>query len=198
MGIGIVFIRGEEFVLRPHGRSYANQIPNASSPLRLAGGGVAGIGHGGQVAEEILARGRREDGEDFGLQLDGDGTGGVVFLLARRAEPDAVGSAVALVRGAEDQTGGFHALEHRGDRVGVAAHGFGELPLGHAPGLAFQERAHDGELVGSDAKPGDAAAEGLVEAVPGPAQEGGEAPAFGRVDGQRGGGAVLAGGHHKV
>lgn len=159
------------------------------------GGEAAGVADEREVLEEFLAPGRREYGENVGLQIDGDLAHLFVFLFAERFEMDAVGAPVFLVDFSFDVTEGFHALEERGHGVGVAAHEAGELALREAGGMALEHGAHDGELVGRDAGVGDAAAEGLVEVEPAATQQEREAAAFGRIHRQGGfGGAAFGAG----
>src|SRR5439155_1582000 len=116
-----------------------------------------------------------------------------------RFDMQAIGPAILLVRFADQEPGLLHSLKQRGDRVGIAAHQLSQFALGDA--IVLEESAHDRELVWSDFKLRGAAAKGLVEAVPGAAEQGGQALAFGRIDRQRrigwpSFGASLARGEH--
>lgn len=160
----------------------------------VVGGGAAGVGDLGEVVEKALALLLREDLEGLGLEVEGDDAEILVRRVAGGKEADAEGAAVGFVGDALHQLHALHALDEGGDGVGVAAHEVGELALGDAGGVALDEGAHDGELVWGDAGVADAAAEGLVEAVPGASQEGGEPAAARRVerlDGERRGGFGL-------
>jgi len=156
----------------------------------LGGGEVAGVGEGGEVFEKGFALVFGENGEDFSLKIQGDLAGGVVSAAAAGEEADAAGAAVGLVGGALKEAAGFHAFEEGGNGVGVAGDNVGDLPLGELEGGGLDEGAEDGKLVGGEAGGEEAAAEGLVEAVPGAAEEGGEAAAGGRVEGE---GAIFDG-----
>ena len=54
--------------------------------------------------------------------------------------------------------------------------------------IAFEQGAEDCELVRRDLQMGDATAEGLVQSIPRPTQQGGQASSLRRVDGERGAG----------
>lgn len=97
---------------------------------------------------------------------------------------EAIRPAIFFVGLAFDQAGQFHSFQQRGDGIGVAGNEVSQFALSDA--VVFEECAQDGELIWRDTEMGDAAAKGLVEAVPGAAQERREAAALGRVDGQLG------------
>ena len=124
----------------------------------------------------------RQHAEHFRLQSDGDLTRLVVFAFPVGLELKAVGPAVFLVGPAFEQAGLFHPLQQRRHGIRVAAHLLGQFALGDA--ARFKQRAHDRELVRRDAQVRDAAAKGLVQSIPGVAQEDGQAPAAGRVNRQ--------------
>jgi len=145
------------------------------------GGLLAGVGHEGELFEEFFAVGFGQAAEDFRLEFERERAEEFVSLAAVREEADAVGAAVRFVGGAFEEKGGFHAFEEGSDGVRVAGNGFGDLALGKAFGIGFDEGAQDGELVGSDFEVEDAATERLVKPVPGAAQKRGEAAAFGRI-----------------
>ena len=72
----------------------------------------------------------------------------------------------------------FHAADQGGDGVGVAGHGAGEGSLGKASRVRFGQVSEHGELIWGAASMRDAAAEGLIQAVPCPAEQHGEATAI--------------------
>ena len=78
----------------------------------------------------------------------------------------------------------LHTLEQGGNSVGVAAHGASQFALGETGGVTFAQGPQGGELVGRGAGMANLATEGLIQAVPGAAQQQRQAFALGRVDGQ--------------
>jgi hypothetical protein len=142
--------------------------------LAFGGDGATGGGHCAEFFEEGIPAVLGQCAQDLLLQVEGNGPELAVDAAAGGFEADAAGAPVILVGVALHPTVGFHALDQRGHGVGIAAHEFGQATLGEADALAFGEVAHDDELVRSDAEVGDPAAEGLIEAVPGVAQEDGK------------------------
>jgi len=137
------------------------------------------------MSEKLLPPAFSEDRECFGLQGDRDLARRFVTLLAPFQQRDAMGPLVPLMRLAFHQSRLFHALQQRGHGVGIAAHALRQFPLCQPARLAFQQRAHHGELIRRDLQVRNAAAKRLVQAEPGPAQQRGQATALGRIDGQR-------------
>ena len=78
---------------------------------------------------------------------------------------------VPFVRPAFNQAGPVHPLQQGSHRIGIAAHELGQIALGQPPRVPFQERPHHRELVRRDAQVGDSPAKGLVQTIPGPAQQ---------------------------
>ena len=137
----------------------------------------AGVGDEGEVVEELFALCFRENTQDLFLQFEGNFAGFDVFLFSGGLKLEAVRAAIFFVGLSLDQAGGLHAFEQRRDGVGIAGDQMREFALGNA--LVFEQGAQHGELVGSDFEMGDAAAKSLVEAVPGAAEQRGQALAFG-------------------
>ena len=135
------------------------------------------------MSEKLLPPAFSEDRECFGLQGDRDLARRFVTLLAPFQQRDAMGPLVPLMRLAFHQSRLFHALQQRGHGVGIAAHALRQFPLCQPARLAFQQRAHHGELIRRDLQVRNAAAKRLVQAEPGPAQQRGQATALGRIDG---------------
>ena len=106
------------------------------------------------------------------------------FIITGCQKENAVCAAVSLVGFALQPAVIFHPLEQRSDGVWIAAHGTGDLALGHAGRVAFAEGAQHGELIRRGAGVADAAAEGLVQPVPRAAQQQRQALALGGVDGE--------------
>ncbi len=131
---------------------------------------------GAQVLEERIPALLGEREQDLPLQFEGNVPQLAVDASAGGFEANATGATVALVRVAFDPAMGFHPFDQRGHGVGIAAHQLGQLALGEAGAIALGEVAHDDELIGGDTEMRDAAAEGLIQAVPGMAQHDGEAP----------------------
>ncbi len=142
----------------------------SASAANFFGGEAASVADEGEVFEEFLAPAWRQHGKDVGLQIDGDLADLLIFLFAEWLKIDAIGAPVLLVDFALHVTEGLHPFEEGRHGIGVAAHEAGEFTLGQPGGIAFEDGAHDGELVGRDAGVGDAAAEGLVEVEPATAQ----------------------------
>jgi len=86
-----------------------------------------------------------------------------------------MGAAVRFVNGAGDQARGFHALHQRGHRIRVAAHELGQFLLRQAVRIPFVQPAQDRELVRREPEMGNPLAENLVQAIPRPAQQWGQA-----------------------
>ena len=137
----------------------------------------AGVGDKGEVVEELFALCFRQDTQDLSLQFEGDRAGFDVFLFSGGLKLEAVCPAIFFVSFSLDQAGGLHAFEQRGNGVGIAGDQMREFALGNA--FVFEQGAQHGELVGSDFEMGNAAAKSLVEAVPGAAEQRGQALAFG-------------------
>ena len=129
------------------------------------------VGDLGQLLEEGLALVLGQGAEQGGLQVCGDVAQFGEFFGAGGQQHNAVRALVGLVRFSLHPAIVSHALEERRHGVGVAAHGAGDLALRHAGGIAFAEGAQHGELIRRGAGMADAAAKGLIEPVPGAAQQ---------------------------
>lgn len=147
-----------------------------------AQGLAAGLSDDFEELEKVITFGLGQRGEDFRLQIDGDLAGLHIDALARRGDADAVGAAVGFVRLALDDFRFLHAAKQAGDGIGIAGHHRAQLALGGPFGVALGEPAEDGELIGGDAQVMNAAAKGLVEAVPGEPKQRGQAAATGGVE----------------
>jgi hypothetical protein len=162
----------------PEGVGNGGRIKSGAAQLSgvvaFLGDGAAGGGHCAEFLEEGIPAVLGQCAQDFLLQVEGNGPELAVDAAARGFEADAAGAPVPLVGVTLHPAVSFHALDQCGHGVGIAAHEFGQATLGEADALAFGEVAHDDELVRSDAEVGDPAAEGLIEAVPGVAQEDGK------------------------
>ena len=157
-----------------NGQKIKSAPAQLSGVVTFVGDGAAGGGHCAEFLEEGIPAVLGQCAQDLLLQVEGNGPELAVDAAARGFEADAAGAPVMLVGVTLHPAVSFHALDQRGHGVGIATHEFGQPTLGEADALAFGEVAHDNELVGSDAEVGDPAAEGLIEAVPGVAQEDGK------------------------
>jgi len=118
-----------------------------------------------------LSFGFRQAGHNLVLEFLGKREGFSEGVFALGSDDDLVGAAVLSVGGSADEVFGFHAVEDRGDGVGIAGHQVGDLSLGQADAFGLAQPAEDCVVVGGDSKVGDTAAECLVEAVPTPAHQ---------------------------
>lgn len=142
------------------------------------------------MGEEGIAFRRGNAGKDLVLKLEGDRLRGVEAAAAGRDESETPGPTVVGVGFPAKESGLTHPFDEGGDGVRVGGHAPGQIGLGDSGTPGLGEVAQDRELVGSDVEVGDPAAEGLIEPVPGPAQEEGK-PALVRGEacvGQRAGG----------
>lgn len=185
-------------------RHQVSQLPNVtreppSSGPRFAGGIFGGFGTGvgdeGEVLEEAFALVFGEDLEDFALEGDGDFADLGVGFTAMGEQANAVGAAITLVGEAFEESVALHPFKEGGDGVGIAADDLGDVLLGHSFFIGLDEGAEDGELVRGDAGVDDAAAEGLVEAVPGAAEQKRKATALGSINGEDLGSCGFSGRH---
>ena len=74
-----------------------------------------------------------------------------VLALTGGQEADAMGAPVLLVRFTFHESRCCHPLQQRSHGVGIARHQQGQFPLSQLLGIALQQGAQDGELVGRHA-----------------------------------------------
>jgi len=132
--------------------------------------------------KKLFSPGSGQHLQDVGLQPQGDFPRLIVNTFAGRLQLDAPSAAVFFVRFARHQASRLHPLQKRRHRVWIAAHDMGEFLLAHTPRIPFEQGAHDRELVRRHAEMRDATAKGLVQAVPGAAQQRGQTAALRRVN----------------
>jgi hypothetical protein len=105
-----------------------------------------------------------------------------VFGATERRNFKMVSATIALVRGPMNPSRSFHAQNEGANGVRIAADFTGHVALGEAGFFVLKQGAQDGELVGCNANGRDAAAESLVQTVPGVPEQNGHAAARGSVD----------------
>ena len=112
----------------------------------------AGICNDCQLFKETFPLGLRQVGHDLILKLLGQGQGFFENITAPGSDDDLVGAAVLGVRGSPDEVFGFHAVEDRGDGIGIAGHQVGDLSLGETDALGLAEPAENRIVVRRDSK----------------------------------------------
>lgn len=158
--------------LRPTGLRGRRRDPHSLGRGRpFAGGGRVqrrgtGLRDDFEVGEKGVAAFRREDGEDFRLELQCDAAGFFEGAAAGGEELNPMRAAIALMGLAYEEAGPLHAREGGGDGVRIACHETRDLLLGEAGGIAFAEPAQDGILARRDLEMADALPESLIKAVP--------------------------------
>ena len=120
-----------------------------------------------QLLEKMFALAFGKAAQNFGLQVKGDEAGGPVGFASLGSKPNAMRPAIRFMRSALDQSICFHAFQQRRDRVWIARDELGNLTLGDSFWVGLNQGAQDGELIRSDFQMCHAAAESLVEPVPG-------------------------------
>jgi hypothetical protein len=114
------------------------------------------------------------------LKGEGNDATGLELGASGGEDADSIGASIGLMGETFDPAGCRHPFEEGSDGIGIGRHECGEFALGEAVGTGFDEGSEGGELVWGDAGVGDAAAEGLIEAVPGFAEDRREAADLGR------------------
>jgi hypothetical protein len=147
------------------------------TPVRLRLGSIAAsIGHLFELGEEAQAGGGRQSGEHFVLQLLSESAELLKPSSPGGREFEAAGASVPWIRPAGQQMLALHAAHKRGNGVWIAAHGPGEFGLCQAILIRFGEVSQNRELIRRAPGMRDAAAEGLIQAIPSPAEKHWESP----------------------
>ena len=109
---------------------------------------------------------------------------------------EAVCSAILFVGFAKEEPSFLHALQQRRNGIWIAAHELRQLTLRNA--IIFEKCPYDRKLVGRDFEMRRSPAKGLVETVPGAAQQEREAFALGGIESQVRNFEILSCGGHKL
>jgi hypothetical protein len=137
----------------------------SSRPLPVCGG-PALVGDPVKIFQEFFALSLAPIRHHFRLQTDGDLPDSFELGVPRRKKPEAVRAAIAFMPGALDPSGGFHSPDQRPNGVRIARDQPGQMALGQALRIVLGQVAQGGELIRGDARVGQSAAEGLVQAEP--------------------------------
>lgn len=132
-------------------------------------GGLAGLRNRRQPIEKKFLVRNRKSPQNLSLQFHGNNRARLVFAAARRPQPKAEYPLVTALPLPLHQPAPLHPLHQGRNGVGIAGHPAGQILLGNPRVLL--KRAQHGELVGRQIQRRQAPPEGLVQAVPGVAEQ---------------------------
>ncbi len=147
---------------------------------RLSGSPAACLGYSIQIAEKPLPFPGEQRGQDFSLHENSYFARFRVFAATCGREVKPTRPPIFFMTLPLQQLSLLHALDQRCHGVGIAGHRLCQLALGQA--FVLKQGAHDSELVRSQSQMSDATSEGLVQTIPGPAQQRRQPAALGRVN----------------